>query len=723
MKVCRLIPLFFLTFFFLTSFVGADEPSFNEKPVFKLVAESDALVLENDKVVRWKVDGDATLEAKSARGRATFALEKNAVELENARFEFPTPTSLRNATAWTLVAVAEADESYSIGVLSSRDGAAPLIQLDVDENDRARCIVRDASGATIAATTSAIYRKPTFLAAVFETKEGVSSVRTTVGTQTAVSDAKKLAFPLFGKTLQIGGLDFSNLSFSWKGSISEVALFEGAASQETIERLRDEAVEKSALDLSPESKPRAPDSYDVLARPQFEGKVVREIETDVCVVGAGSAGCAAAIAAGREGAKVALIERQKRLGGTGSNAFVSNWEGGPGDEIARELYERMRASGGAGVAKERPHPEIKAPMGLKIVDENEPYENSLVRANPPEGGYRSVAYLPGAFDKAARDILAETGNVEILDESTFFQAEQNEDKTRIESVLVETKEGVVRVKARAFVDSTGDVWLCRAVGCETFVGSDPKSRFGEEGAPEEESLQLNAIARCYLIEPRENPKREIVDDADKTSFPQCAYVSGWLDGPRSVNMLATLPGAALLELGYDECLRRSERIVRNHWNWLQTQPGFENYELTEIAPMLGIREGWRVKTKYVLVESDLAAGWENQKHNDMIAVADHPCDVHGEGGKLLELKTAYGVPFRCLIPDCSTKNLLVACRGAGFSKIAAASCRLQRTMIQLGNAAGVAAAWAARDGVAVDEIDVEKLVKKENARERYPVKR
>ncbi len=723
MKVCRVIPLLFLAFFFLTSFVGADEPSFNEKPVFKLVASPDALVFENDKVVRWKVDGDATLEAKLARGQAAFATEKNAVELENARFEFPTPTCIRNATAWTLVAVAQADESFSIGVLSSRDGAAPLIQLDVDENDRARCIVRDASGATIKATTPAIYRKPTFLAAVFETKEGVSSVQTTVGAKTAVSDAKKLTFPLFGKTLQIGGLDFSNLSFSWKGSISEVALFEGAAPQETIERLRDEAVEKYALDLSPESKSRSPDSYDVLARPKFEGQVVREIETDVCVVGAGSAGCAAAIAAGREGAKVALIERQKRLGGTGSNAFVSNWEGGPGDEIARELYERMRASGGAGVAKERPHPEIKAPMGLKIVDENEPYENSLVRANPPEGGYRSVAYLPGAFDKAARDILAETGNVEILDESTFFQAEQNEDKTRIESVLVETKEGVVRVKARAFVDSTGDVWLCRAVGCETFVGVDPKSRFGEEGAPDEASLQLNAIARCYLIEPRENPKREIVDDDDKTPFPQCAYVSGWLDGPRSVNMLATLPGAALWELGYDECLRRSEKIVRNHWNWLQTQPGFENFELTEIAPMLGIREGWRVKTKYVLVESDLAAGWENQKHNDMIAVADHPCDVHGEGGKLLELKTAYGVPFRCLIPDCSTKNLLVACRGAGFSKIAAASCRLQRTMIQLGNAAGVAAAWAARDGVAVDEIDVEKLVKKENARERYPVKR
>ncbi|MDD3589110.1 MAG: FAD-dependent oxidoreductase [Thermoguttaceae bacterium] len=469
-----------------------------------------------------------------------------------------------------------------------------------------------------------------------------------------------------------------------------------------------------------DAAPDANDSWNVLTRPKFTGEPAQELETDVCVVGAGSGGIAAAIAAARENADVVLVERQKRLGGTSANAFVSNWEGGPGDAIAKELFERMRAQGGAGVAKEFPHPEIQAPMGLKLVDENEPYENSLMRVNPPEGGYRSVVFLPDAFDRAARDMLTETTRVAILDETTFFQAELDDSGRRVRSVLCENAKGeTIRIAARVFIDATGDVWLCRALGLETMLGADARGDFGEVGAPEERQLQLNAISRCYLIEPRDNPKREEGSDAP---FPRCAYVSGWLDGPRCVNTLAALPGAALIELGYDQCLIESEKIARSHWRWLQSQPGFENYELVAIAPMLGLREGYRVKTKYVLRESDLIEGWENQPHHDMIAVADHPCDLHGEGGRLEEVKTAYGVPYRCLIPEGKLQNILVACRGAGLSKIAAASCRLQRSMIQLGTAAGTAAAWAARHDGVVENIDVEALVDKIDARSNYPHK-
>ena len=66
------------------------------------------------------------------------------------------------------------------------------------------------------------------------------------------------------------------------------------------------------------------------------------------------------------------------------------------------------------------------------------------------------------------------------------------------------------------------------------------------------------------------------------------------------------------------------------------------------------------------------------------------------------------------------QNLLVACRGSGFSKIAASSCRLQRTMIQLGHAAGAAAAMAVDARVPVDQIDVDALVGHLDAKERYP---
>jgi hypothetical protein len=114
--------------------------------------------------------------------------------------------------------------------------------------------------------------------------------------------------------------------------------------------------------------------------------------------------------------------------------------------------------------------------------------------------------------------------------------------------------------------------------------------------------------------------------------------------------------------------------------------------------------------EYVLTQHDLLAGLEKQDHPDIIAIADHAMDVHGAGGKHVhgELKGAYGIPYRCLIPKGQT-NLLIACRGASFSHIAASSCRLSRTMIALGRAAGVAAAMAATSNASVGKIDVAAL--------------
>ena len=448
---------------------------------------------------------------------------------------------------------------------------------------------------------------------------------------------------------------------------------------------------------------------------------VRELAADVCVVGAGSGGCGAAIAASREGAEVVLIEKMERLGGTGTNGLVSNWEGGPGCSIAKEIFERMKAIDGAAVGRATKI-DLDAPYGCRLACD-EPYEISLTRAVEPKGGYRSVVYKPEAFDRVVREMLAETGRVTILDRTEFFDVEVNPEKTKIIAVWTRDSDGnILRIRADVFIDSTGSVRLCRQLGCETRRGIEPKSLYGEPLAPEKEVLRLNALTRCYRVEPVPNARPETVRPEDETDFPKCAYITGWSDGPRMINMLTTLPGADLIHDGYGRCMERSEKIVHNHWRWLQQKADFSGYELTQIAPMLGIREDDRVVTEYVLRQQDLDATWEGQTHPDMIAAADHPCDIHGEGGGLVHVKSAYGIPYRSLIPKSSYKNLLVACRGAGLSRIAAASCRLQRTILQFGHAAGVAAAWAARDDRPVREIDVERLVKKMDARARYPVK-
>lgn len=645
---------------------------------------------------------------------------------------FGTGTALRipaqllppEARELTVLGVARADSPSSIGLFSIRNAARPLVQLDVDEHAQARFIVRDAQGQTLAATTPCVLNAQALFGGILTRRDAATGeVHVLFGESRQAGTAAHFASPVVAQGAWIGALSVPGMkTYSWAGAIAEILVYDRALPDE--EWSQAVAYLTQQHQLPPPVPPALADSWNVLSAEREDRPVTRELQTDVCVVGGGSAGVAAAIAAARQGARVLLVERQRRLGGTGTNALVSSWEPGPGCSLAQELFQRMQAIGGAGVARSQPV-QTTAPMGFLMVTDDEPYERTLVRALPGDRQRQRVPYCvpyqPEAFDTAARQMLAETGNATLLDETTFFRAEPNDAGTRVEAVLVEGAAGdVVRIRARVFIDSTGDVWLARALGCEVMLGVDPRARFDEPSAPEHGALQLNAITRCYSIVPREHPRREPPPEV-AVAFPRAAFVTGWQDGIRMVNMMPTLPGRALIDLGYDECLRRTEPIVRAHWHWLQQIPEFQQYELAEIAPMLGIRESYRVVTRYVLTEHDLRAGLPGQQHADLIAVADHPCDIHGAGGHLAVVPTAYGVPYRCLIPAGAWENLLVACRGAGFSKIAASSVRLQRTMIQLGHAAGLAAAMAVQQEAAVDRIDVPQLVERLDARSRYPL--
>ena len=89
------------------------------------------------------------------------------------------------------------------------------------------------------------------------------------------------------------------------------------------------------------------------------------------------------------------------------------------------------------------------------------------------------------------------------------------------------------------------------------------------------------------------------------------------------------------------------------------------------------------------------------------------------------MKAPYGVPFRCLIP-AGYRNLLIACRSASFSSVAASSCRLSRTMMELGQAAGTAAALARELGMDVAAVPPEKLreaLRKERVQLEHPMPR
>ena len=432
------------------------------------------------------------------------------------------------------------------------------------------------------------------------------------------------------------------------------------------------------------------------------------LKTDVCIIGAGSGGIGAALSASRAGAEVVLIEKQGRVGGTSTMAFVNNWEPGPGCSYAREIYERMTATSEAIEISKGVHGyQNEEPYGIHVIDPTASYNHTLRRSDLTSTS--GVIFGFEEFDETVREMLEETGNCKLLLNTSFTRAISKHKKVKTIEAVSSTGERY-EISAKIFIDCTGGAFVCRNLACETMLGAEAREKFNEPSAPEKSNSDLNAISLCYRIRKSDHPKQGQPAPEGTFNYRLLAVsydIPGEVD-LKSINPLSMMDGNELIKLGYDSVYQLAKKIVDDHWAKLQHYPHFRGYEFDCYAPMLGIRESYRVVGEYVLNQNDLLTGYRMQSQKDIIALADHPMDVHGRNSSLSTLPEAYGIPYRCLIP-IGWSNLLVACRGASFSHLAASSCRLSRTMIALGHAAGFAASIAAKENIPVIEVPVERV--------------
>jgi len=453
------------------------------------------------------------------------------------------------------------------------------------------------------------------------------------------------------------------------------------------------------------------------------------VRCELAVIGGGSGGFGAALAAARLGLSVVLAEKADCLGGTSVRAGVNCWEmGAGGTGIPFDLYLRLkRVPNAIGIysfgrhalwfdPKREPY---RFPGGETVIDPNRRYLDTLERH-----GCRGLAadeafcrerwhglpFEPEAMAQTMLAMLEETGRCRVLLSTAFTRLEAN--AGRVRSLLLSDGR---TLSADWFVDATGDGSACVAAGCEAMSGQEARAAFGEPDAPVAATRRVNGVSLLYRAaaasEPRVEPLPDGVPDRCWWAgrFPS-AQVNHYPNGDLNLNMLPTMEGEEFLRLGYqaarEECLRR----VRAHWHHLQSSYAeFRAFGMRWIAPALGVRETRRIRGEYVLTQHDLLAGVSGQKHPDLVCLADHAMDTHGSharGGG--ELREPYGVPYRSLIPK-GWRNLLVACRAASFSSLAASSCRLARTMIQLGQAAGTAAALAKTLRLELPDLPAERL--------------
>ncbi|MDR3709116.1 MAG: FAD-dependent oxidoreductase [Capsulimonadaceae bacterium] len=455
-----------------------------------------------------------------------------------------------------------------------------------------------------------------------------------------------------------------------------------------------------------------------------------QMNCDVCVIGGGSGGIGAALAAARHGLRVTLVERADRLGGNAVIGGVHNWEPGVGGTAyPREIYERLNALGAAGVWSFGRHccwpGGEDFPGGETVIDPARGYNDTLRRYGSQgmhldeefcRRTWHGVVFEPDAYAKVVEDLLLKTSRCDILKGWSFTEAQR--DGERLRSLrLVSNNGGDCRITARYFVDSTADARLCQAAGCEMMQGQEAAAEFGESAAPlKARPDDVNGVSLIYRVAPAAQKAIEPFDapigDCPWQKHWPFAIIGRYPAGDLNINMLPTMNGDEFLNImrspdGYGKAYELCTNRVMAHWHWMQNRyPEFQSFRLSWIAPSLGVRETKRVRGKYVLTQHDLIAGLSGQTNANIVAIADHAMDSHGaESAGIAELREPYGIPLGCLLP-VSLDNVAVACRGASFSHIAATSCRLSRTMMDLGHAAGIAIAAAALTDSPLHDADV-----------------
>lgn len=425
-------------------------------------------------------------------------------------------------------------------------------------------------------------------------------------------------------------------------------------------------------------------------------------EVAVLVVGGGTTGVVAAIAAARNGARTLLIEQNGFLGGsqTGSQVtpmMANHVDGKPLNRgIGEEIMLRLQEAGFA-------------------------------------LGAESQAWFDPEMLKGIMDDMVVEAGVEVLFH-TFLAGAIVEDGV-LRGVIVENKGGRQVIMARRVVDCSGDADVAKLAGVPMREGNEADGvhqavslRFVMGGIDlerfasflrelgEQPSLPLLHTAmvwnRGLKLEPifRRAVEDGVLDVTDGNYF-QVFGVPG-----RPGELAFNCPEIPYRHDGTDprdltwaqqEGRRRQRRFLRFCRQYL---PGFEGAFISSSAAMVGIRETRRIEGEYTLTEADYQ---ECRKFPDAIARNRYPLDVHGPRKSINEEKRNliylpageyHEIPYRCLVP-LKVENLLVAGRCISATFIAQSSVRVQSNCQAFGQAAGTAAAISLREGISPRGLD------------------
>lgn len=409
-------------------------------------------------------------------------------------------------------------------------------------------------------------------------------------------------------------------------------------------------------------------------------------DVDVFVAGGGPSGVAASLAAARQGRSVFLAERQNCLGGMGTAGLlplfmpftdgVNFLAGG----IGKEIQTRLQKANGTGPDSDRT---IRAEVLKRVYD-------ALLLGS----GVRFT------FETRLIDVEARSDNVSLA--------------------ILAAKSGIFAVKAKMFIDCTGDGDLAAWAGAPFEKGDKQGNMMAGTLCSLWADInweQVNQFGRDKQEKLLPNAFKDKLFTYEDRHLPGMWRTGNNLGGG---NIGHTFGVDGTDEHSVTEALIWSRKLLTEYECYYKKYlKGFENMELVATGSMLGIRETRRIMGDYVL---DLEDFKKRAVFDDEIGRFSYPVDIHsstpGNAGykkyaddfkKLRYGKGEnYGIPYRILVPR-KLSNVLVAGRCVSTDRYVQSSIRVMPGCFITGQAAGVAAAIAVEKNTNVRGFAVSEL--------------
>ena len=437
---------------------------------------------------------------------------------------------------------------------------------------------------------------------------------------------------------------------------------------------------------------------------------MKNTECDVLVIGGGITGVAAAVAAARNGSKTVLIESRTFVGGNGTVGYCfHNYISKNGQQmvfgLAQEIVDKLVQMGGA--------------VG-----------------HVPYGGFvHSVTPVDGEmFRILSTQLLAEAG-VTVLYGAIAVGVEV--DGGYIKGVKIALKGSVETIRAKTYIDASGDADVAISAGAQYEKGDDVSGKmqpvsillrfYGTDNKAIAEAVGAKKLALAKRSDyPEQIPVyfdgnfskwNDLV--LEQGIFPNKdhkVFVNTVWPNQLNVNTAAIMGVDGTDPVALSKATSESVQQVYKISKFLKEYvPGFKDAYFSP-ASFAGVRETRRIVGLYKISDDDAING---QKFEDTIGRVCFPVDIHdpvtgqasfhdiGDDG-------SFDIPFRALIPQ-GLENLLVAGRCISTTTYVLGATRNHAPCLVMGQSAGIAASIAAQKGVSMPELDIKAL--QENLKE------